>query len=111
MAGGKRFWSKVSVDLFVDQVIRTRSERTLLWFLLSTLLPAIVEFYFHDSNLPYDKFMWTLHSKTPEHWVPISTVASFKRMRALLSDKSGGVPWIAERIRAKSTALEVDEKG
>lgn len=77
----------------------------------SSVLSLAVEFYFHDSNLPYDKYMWMLYSKTPEHWIPISTIASFKRMRALLSDESSGVPWIAQQIRAKSTVLEVDEKG
>ncbi|KAJ2930135.1 hypothetical protein H1R20_g6931, partial [Candolleomyces eurysporus] len=40
-----------------------------------------VEFYFADSNLPYNQFMWTLYSKDPEHRIPISTIASFKRMR------------------------------
>ena len=44
-------------------------------------VPRTVEFYFDDANLPYDKFMWKLHSQTPEHWIPIATVASFKRMR------------------------------
>ena len=79
--------------------------------MLSLPIFLVVEFYFNDSNLPYDKYMWTLYSKTPEHWVPISIVASFKRMRALLSSDSGGVPWIAEQIREKSTELEVDEIG
>jgi lupus La protein len=55
--------------------------------------------------------MWTLYSKTPEHWVPISIVASFNRMRALLPNESGGVPWIAAQIRERSTELEVDETG
>ncbi|KAJ2923356.1 hypothetical protein H1R20_g13739, partial [Candolleomyces eurysporus] len=45
-----------------------------------------VGFYFADSNLPYDKFMWTLYSKDPEHWIPISTIASFKRMREYARD-------------------------
>ncbi|KAJ7940923.1 hypothetical protein B0H13DRAFT_2226243 [Mycena leptocephala] len=55
------------------------------WILKTRLLckglPGRLSFTLADSNLPYDKFMWTLHTKTPEHWVPISTVASFKRMR------------------------------
>lgn len=25
-----------------------------------------VSFYFSDSNLPYDKFLWTLRANTPE---------------------------------------------
>lgn len=82
----------------------------------------LVEFYFADSNLPYDKyvelssafwlsanrtirFMWTLHTANPEHWVPVSTVSSFKRMR----DFTGlGVEWVAKALRL-SEELEVDE--
>lgn len=52
--------------------------------------------------------MWTLYTKTPEHWVPLSIIASFKRMRALAEP---GVPWVATQIREKSAALEVDESG
>ncbi|KXN92548.1 hypothetical protein AN958_05403 [Leucoagaricus sp. SymC.cos] len=63
-----------------------------------------VEFYFADSNLPFDKFMWTLHTKNPEHWVPIKTIASFKRMRDFQSE---GDEWLVEALR-QSTFLEVD---
>ena len=49
--------------------------------------------------------MWTLHTKNAEHWVPISTVGSFKRMR----DYSGrGNEWLAKALRL-SEELEVDE--
>ncbi|KAJ7684847.1 hypothetical protein DFH06DRAFT_1264287 [Mycena polygramma] len=67
-----------------------------------------IEFYFADSNLPYDKFMWTLHTKTPEHWVPVSTVASFKRMRDF---SCFGNEWVARALREHSTQLEVDADG
>ncbi|KAF7359506.1 hypothetical protein MSAN_01293600 [Mycena sanguinolenta] len=67
-----------------------------------------IEFYFADSNLPYDKFMWTLHTKTPEHWVPIATVASFKRMRDF---SALGKEWVVRALREQSTQLEVDEEG
>lgn len=49
--------------------------------------------------------MWTLHSKTPEHWVPIKTVASFKRMREFQSE---GIDWLLQALQ-DSTFLEVDE--
>ncbi|KAK9492564.1 hypothetical protein V1508DRAFT_418328 [Lipomyces doorenjongii] len=39
-----------------------------------------VEFYFSDQNLPKDKFLWTTASAN-DGWVPISTIASFARMR------------------------------
>ncbi|KAF9461375.1 hypothetical protein BDZ94DRAFT_818214 [Collybia nuda] len=66
-----------------------------------------IEFYFADSNLPYDKFMWTLYTKDPEHWVPVQTVSSFKRMREFASQ---GVEWVAKALRL-SEELEVDETG
>ncbi|KAJ2931810.1 hypothetical protein H1R20_g5284, partial [Candolleomyces eurysporus] len=66
-----------------------------------------VEFYFADSNLPYDKFMWTLYSKDPEHWIPISTIASFKRMREYTSH---GSEWLVSALRS-STFLEVNSTG
>lgn len=25
--------------------------------------------------------MWKLHTQTEDHWIPIATIASFKRMR------------------------------
>lgn len=52
--------------------------------------------------------MWTLYSKTPEHWVPIETVGSFKRMRDYTSE---GVEWLAKALSANSTFLEVDKTG
>lgn len=66
-----------------------------------------IEFYFADSNLPYDKFMWTLYTKDPDHWVPVHTVASFKRMREF---SANGEEWIANALRL-SDFLEVDETG
>ncbi|KAI6017863.1 hypothetical protein EDC04DRAFT_470939 [Pisolithus marmoratus] len=66
-----------------------------------------VEFYFADSNLPFDKFMWTLHTANAEHWVPIKTITSFKRMREFTEK---GHDFILRALRG-STELEVDEKG
>lgn len=66
-----------------------------------------IEFYFADSNLPFDKFMWTLYTKDPDHWVPVHTVASFKRMREF---NVNGLEWIANALRL-SDFLEVDETG
>ena len=53
------------------------------------------------------RFMWTLHTANPEHWVPIKTVASFKRMREF---QALGDEWVADALR-KSEELEVDEAG
>jgi lupus La protein len=52
--------------------------------------------------------MWTLHSANAEHWVPIATVASFKRMRQF---QAKGVPWLADVLRRSESLLEVDETG
>ncbi|CCM04101.1 uncharacterized protein FIBRA_06261 [Fibroporia radiculosa] len=62
------------------------------------------EFYFADSNLP---FMWTLHTANPEHWVPIATVSSFKRMREY---QSLGPEWITNALRM-SEDLEINAEG
>ena len=50
--------------------------------------------------------MWTLHTANADHWVPIATVASFKRMRQF---QSKGVPWLADVLRQSESLLEVDE--
>ena len=52
--------------------------------------------------------MWTLHTANSEHWVPISTISSFKRMRVY---NDLGTPWIAGALRKYSKELEVDEGG
>jgi lupus La protein len=86
--------------------------RVCVFFALSSSLLtgiAAVEFYFSDSNLPYDKFMWTLHTASAEHWVPLATVASFKRARSLTGAR--GIEWVASALRSRSDALEVDETG
>ncbi|KAG6809078.1 hypothetical protein H0H93_016129, partial [Arthromyces matolae] len=68
---------------------------------------AQIEFYFADANLPFDKFMWTLYTKDPDHWVPVETVASFKRMREFATR---GLEWVADALRT-SSFLEVDAEG
>ena len=49
--------------------------------------------------------MWTLYTANAEHWIPISTVASFKRMREFTPL---GVEWVAKALEL-SKDLEVDE--
>ncbi|MCO5597989.1 hypothetical protein L7F22_052078 [Adiantum nelumboides] len=80
-----------------------------LWPSDSSWLTLIsVEFYFNDSNLPFDKFLWTLTRKDPEGFVPIATLASFKRMQPIKD--AIGLPKIAEVLRS-SEFLEVSEDG
>lgn len=69
-----------------------------------------VEFYFADSNLPYDRFMWELHTKKDaDHWISIATIADFKRMRGYRD--TYGLPWVVTVLRGSETLLEVDSKG
>ncbi|EIM23740.1 hypothetical protein WALSEDRAFT_42953 [Wallemia mellicola CBS 633.66] len=68
-----------------------------------------VEFYFADTNLPFDKFLWSLTKKNPEGYVPIATISSFKRMREPV-EKAGGVEKVAEILR-QSDKLAVSEDG
>lgn len=67
----------------------------------------VVEFYLSDSNLPFDKYMWTLYSKRKDHYIPINTIASFKRMRQY---SEYGHQWLVDTLR-KSESLEVDPSG
>ncbi|KAG8701687.1 hypothetical protein FRC11_011968 [Ceratobasidium sp. 423] len=46
------------------------------------------EFYFTDANLPYDKFMWKLHTQTEEHWIPVATNSVFVEFDDFSSVKS-----------------------
>jgi len=65
-----------------------------------------VEFYFSDSNLPTDKFLRD-QTQADSGWVSISTLASFKRMRAISSD----VKLITQALRKSPTLLEVNVEG
>lgn len=51
--------------------------------------------------------MWTLHTANPEHWVPLKTVSSFKRMREF---QAYGAPWLLEALK-QSEEVEVDADG
>jgi lupus La protein len=53
--------------------------------------------------------MWTLHTASADHWVPLATVSSFKRTRELTGKR--GIEWVAEAVRKKSEQLDVDESG
>ncbi|SCV05922.1 LANO_0H18140g1_1 [Lachancea nothofagi CBS 11611] len=63
-----------------------------------------VEFYFSEFNLPYDKFLRTTAEKN-EGWVPISTIATFNRMK-----KFRPVDKVVDTLRS-SKILEVSEDG
>lgn len=79
-----------------------------------------IEFYFSDSNLPRDSFLKGKYLETGEHWVDLSLVLSFKKMRELLGLSAAGedgkpvpvsedaVQRVAELLSAESKAVEVD---
>lgn len=50
--------------------------------------------------------MWTLHTANAEHWVPIKTVASFKRMREF---SELGDDWVVSALK-ESQELEMNEE-
>ncbi|SCU78004.1 LAMI_0A03070g1_1 [Lachancea mirantina] len=63
-----------------------------------------VEFYFSEFNLPYDKFLRSTAEKN-DGWVPISTIATFNRMK-----KFRPVDKVIEVLR-RSEILVVSEDG
>lgn len=65
-----------------------------------------VDFYFSDSNLPRDKFLTELVSKSEEGWCPIQTIADFQRMKKITTD-------VSEVVEALKTSdfLDVSEDG
>ncbi|CAN6689523.1 unnamed protein product [Malus baccata var. baccata] len=65
-----------------------------------------VEYYFSDENLPTDKYMSSMIKKNKEGYVPISVVASFKKMKKLIQNNSS----IADALR-ESTLLVVSSNG
>ncbi|CAO0799234.1 unnamed protein product [Mucor circinelloides] len=67
-----------------------------------------VNFYFSDSNLPYDKFLWTLRANTPEGWIPLETIASFKKMKMITEDFDAIVKALKE---GESEIYEIDQEG
>ena len=83
------------------------------WILLCRCQPSLRQVapdhicLFCAKTSVYCRFMWTLYSKDPEHWIPIQTVASFKRMRQF---SSRGLEWVTNALRL-SDFLEVDETG
>ncbi|CAI4325008.1 CIC_collapsed_G0008310.mRNA.1.CDS.1 [Saccharomyces cerevisiae] len=63
-----------------------------------------VEFYFSEFNFPYDRFLRTTAEKN-DGWVPISTIATFNRMK-----KYRPVDKVIEALRS-SEILEVSADG
>lgn len=71
----------------------------------STKILQQVEFYFSDSNLLNDKFLYTTQNAN-DGWVPIQTISQFERMK-----KYRPVETIVEALRSSPELLEVSENG
>ncbi|KAG5518382.1 hypothetical protein PMAC_003179 [Pneumocystis sp. 'macacae'] len=64
-----------------------------------------VEFYFSDSNLPFDKFLWNTSQKN-DGWVSIELISKFKRMRRFRPIEA-----IVKALRTSKNLLEISENG
>ncbi|KAJ0016878.1 hypothetical protein Pint_09983 [Pistacia integerrima] len=65
-----------------------------------------VEYYFSDENLPTDKYMMSLIKKNKEGFVPISVIASFRKLKKLTQDNKSIVAALRE-----SSLLVVSSNG
>jgi len=63
-----------------------------------------IEFYFSNSNLPRDKFLLGL-TKENEGWVPIATLATFKKVKSLTTD----LPTIVKALQSSETLSVNDD--
>ncbi|KAJ3277682.1 hypothetical protein HK104_003072, partial [Borealophlyctis nickersoniae] len=66
-----------------------------------------VEFYFSDANLPRDKFLMDIVQNTKGGWVPIQTLTTFNRLKALTTN----VDLIAAALKESQYLLEVNWEG
>eukprot|EP00045_Choanoeca_perplexa_P005651 m.47489 g.47489 ORF g.47489 m.47489 type:complete len:366 (-) comp13229_c0_seq2:3-1100(-) len=65
-----------------------------------------IQYYFSDRNLLKDKFMQERLKENKEGWVPLATLLTFNRLKALTTDANA----IAAAVRgADSTLVEVSE--
>lgn len=71
-----------------------------------------VYFYFSDSNLPIDRYFFTLTTFNKDGWVPIETILTFKRMREF---QPYGVAFIVAALKkameaeGNDTLIAIDE--
>lgn len=80
-------------------------DKTLDMIELQAKIIKQLEYYFSDTNLPYDKFLQN-EIKSDDGWVKISVLLTFKRLAAISQD----VTVISSAVKnATDTILEVDE--
>ncbi|ORX87870.1 La-domain-containing protein [Anaeromyces robustus] len=66
-----------------------------------------IEYYFSDSNLPKDKFLWETVNSDPQGWVEIDTLLKFNRLKSLTTDHE----IIKNAIKQSKELLELNEDG
>eukprot|EP01147_Barroeca_monosierra_P003996 gene3997-6446_t len=68
-----------------------------------------VEYYFSDRNYPRDKFMQETAKKDDEQWIPLPTIMTFNKLKALTTDESEIVK--ALRAAPETVQFELNENG
>jgi lupus La protein len=66
-----------------------------------------IEYYFSDSNLPKDKFLWETVNSDPEGWVDIDILLRFNRLKSLTTDHEV----IKNAVKKSAELLELNEDG
>ncbi|CAL0317559.1 unnamed protein product [Lupinus luteus] len=64
---------------------------------LKTSIVKQIDYYFSDENLQHDQYLISLMDD--QGWVPISTVANFKRVKRMSTD----IPFILDSLQSSST--------
>lgn len=96
-----------------------QSTPPLLRFTL-TLPGLTAEFVLGDNNLPFDEAAFYLHKEHPEHWIPITSLASLDSMKpfgtidppslatTLLTSQTLEVDAAGEAVRRRNPDLKYD---
>lgn len=100
------FEQEVSASEAESAAAPTPSSKAVLTEELRQKVVKQVEFYFSDSNLPTDKYLMKFVKKDPEGFVPIPVVASFRKVKSIVSNHS----LVAVALRT-SSQLVVSEDG
>lgn len=100
----KVFLSVMDVDKKeTEKVVREKLANTVK---LEKIIIKQLEFYFGDSNLPFDKFLRSI-TETNGGWVRIDLLMTFPRMSSLTEDPAVVVSVVKN---AKESILEVDDQ-
>jgi len=85
------------------------SKKTSMSLNTSQKIVEQVEFYFSNSNLPKDAFLRAIVANHPEGYVPIETIASFKRMKMITQKEEEPLKTVVDALKT-SKKLQVDKE-